>query len=115
MYNLKTGRVKLTNFGATKVPPGWEERKFLQSLDLPLPTPEYETGPSELKSIQSIGHLIARLLTGIYVDKDAFNYGELMREIILPDPDPSQSELKEKAVHLVTILVGRDPKQIPFF
>ncbi|KAH6590773.1 hypothetical protein BASA50_009151 [Batrachochytrium salamandrivorans] len=115
LYNLKTGRVKLTNFGATKVPPGWEERKLLQSLDLPLTAPEYEAGLSELRIIQRIGWLLFRLLAGKYLDKDAFNYGELMREIILPDPDPSQSELKEKAVHLVDILVGRDPKQIPSF
>ncbi|KAH6597441.1 hypothetical protein BASA50_004358 [Batrachochytrium salamandrivorans] len=116
LYNLETGSVKLTNFGATKVPPGWEERKFLQSLDLPLPTvPEYEAGLSELRGIQRIGWLLFRLLTGKYLDKDAFNYGEFMRETILPDPDPAQSELKEKAIHLVDILVGRDPKQIPSF
>ncbi|KAH9263323.1 hypothetical protein BASA83_013300 [Batrachochytrium salamandrivorans] len=115
LYNLKTGSVKLTNFGATDVVSGWKERELLQSksLDPPSTVPEYEAGPSELKSMQSIGHFISELLTGIRVDKDGFNYGKLMRETILPDPDPSQSELKEKAIHLVTILVSLDPKQMP--
>ncbi|KAH6590776.1 hypothetical protein BASA50_009154 [Batrachochytrium salamandrivorans] len=113
MYNLETGSVKLKNFGATDVLPLWEERRLLQSLDPPSATPKYKAGPSELKSMQRIGQLLFRLLTGIRVYIDDFNYGEFMRETILPDPDPSQSELKEKAIHLVDILVSRDPKQMP--
>ncbi|KAH6590775.1 hypothetical protein BASA50_009153 [Batrachochytrium salamandrivorans] len=96
---------------------GWKKRKLLQlkSLDPPSTVPEYEAGIDELRSMQRIGQLISRLLTGIRLYKDDFNYGELMREIILPDPDPSLSELKEKAIHLVDILVSRDPKQMPSF
>ncbi|KAH6590783.1 hypothetical protein BASA50_009161 [Batrachochytrium salamandrivorans] len=107
------GSVKLTNFDATDVVSGWKERELLQSLD-PSPTvPEYEAGPSELRVICTIGQLLSKLLTGIRVYKDDFNYEKLIRETILPDPDPSQSALKEKAIHLVNILVSRDPKQMP--
>ncbi|KAH9263324.1 hypothetical protein BASA83_013301 [Batrachochytrium salamandrivorans] len=65
MYNLETGSVKLKNFGATDVLPLWEERRLLQSLDPPSATPKYKAGPSELKSMQRIGQLLFRLLTGI--------------------------------------------------
>ncbi|KAH6587219.1 hypothetical protein BASA50_001352 [Batrachochytrium salamandrivorans] len=107
LYNLETGRIKLIDFGATNVISGWKERKLLQSLDSSSTAPKYKAGIDELRSMQRIGQLIFRLLTGIRLYKDDFNYGEFMRKIILPDPDPSQSELKEKAIHLVDILVSQ--------
>ncbi|KAH6568135.1 hypothetical protein BASA62_005682 [Batrachochytrium salamandrivorans] len=117
MYNTETGSVKLIDFGVSAILPGWEEGKLLQlkSSDPSSTAPEYKTGPDELGVICRIGRLIFRLLTGKRTYEDDFNYGEFIRETILPDPDPSQSELKEKAIDLVDILVSRDPKQMPSF
>ncbi|KAH9275319.1 hypothetical protein BASA83_002087 [Batrachochytrium salamandrivorans] len=114
MYDPKTGEIKLIDFGMSIIRPGWKEGAFspLKRLDPSSTALKYEAGSGELKGIQKIGQLLSNLLTGIRLYKDDFKYGTLIRKAILPDPDPLQSELKERAIDLVNILVSRDPKQM---
>ncbi|KAH9275318.1 hypothetical protein BASA83_002086 [Batrachochytrium salamandrivorans] len=115
MYNKEADRIKLIDFGISDVLSGWEEGKpsSLKYLDPSSSASEYKAKMKEMRSIQRIGQFLSHLITGEYVYEDDFDYGALMRKTILPDPDSSQSELKEKAIDLVNILVSRDPNQIP--
>ncbi|KAH6596889.1 hypothetical protein BASA50_004823 [Batrachochytrium salamandrivorans] len=115
MYNTEEGTVKLIDFGISDVFQGWTDRKSfpLKHLDSSSTALEYKARIKELKSMQRIGQLLSNLLTGERGYDTHFKYGELMRKTILPDPDSSKSVLKEKAIHLVNILVSLDMNRMP--
>ncbi|KAH9263989.1 hypothetical protein BASA83_012571 [Batrachochytrium salamandrivorans] len=115
MYNTETGEVKLIDFGQFSILPGWEEgRSALSKSSDPSSTISgYRAGADELDNMKRLGQLLHRLLTGQREYSADFKYGEMLRKTILPDPDPYKSELKENAIHLVDILVSRDPEQMP--
>ncbi|KAH6563638.1 hypothetical protein BASA62_008399 [Batrachochytrium salamandrivorans] len=115
MYNTEEGTVKLIDFGISDVFQGWTGGKSfpLKHLDSSSTALEYKARIKELRSMQRIGQLLSNLLTGERGYDTHFKYGELMRKTILPDPDSSKSVLKEKAIHLVNILVSLDMNRMP--
>ncbi|KAH6597987.1 hypothetical protein BASA50_004141 [Batrachochytrium salamandrivorans] len=115
MYNTEEGTVKLIDFGISDVFQGWTDGKSfpLKHLDSSSTALEYKARIKELRSMQRIGQLLSNLLTGKRGHDTHFKYGALMRKTILPDPDSSKSVLKEKAIHLVNILVSLDMNRMP--
>ncbi|KAH6597882.1 hypothetical protein BASA50_004224 [Batrachochytrium salamandrivorans] len=115
IYNTEEGTVKLIDFGISDVFKEWTGGKSfpLKHLDSSSTALEYKARIKELRSMQRIGQLLSNLLTGERGYGTHFKYGELMRKTILPDPDSSKSVLKEKAIHLVNILVSLDMNRMP--
>ncbi|KAH6599865.1 hypothetical protein BASA50_002736 [Batrachochytrium salamandrivorans] len=69
MYNPKTRKIKLLDFGVSAVLPGWEGGKSLplKSPDLSSTSPGYKAGDDELISMKRFGQLIYATI----ISKDA--------------------------------------------
>ncbi|KAH6589020.1 hypothetical protein BASA50_010304 [Batrachochytrium salamandrivorans] len=109
------GGIKLIDFGLSNVLPGWEAGKSLplKSPDLSSASSDYKAGFNELHSMQNLGYLLYMIITGENPYIDDLNYGEFIRETILPDPDPSKSELQLLGKKLTAALIKLNSNQVP--
>ncbi|KAH6600602.1 hypothetical protein BASA50_002167 [Batrachochytrium salamandrivorans] len=114
MYNKETGGIKLIDFGVSNVLPGWVAGKSLplKSSDLSSTSSDYKAGFNELHSMQNLGRLLYMIITGKSLYIEDLNYGEFIREAILPDPDPSKFELQVLGKSLTTALIKLNSNQV---
>ncbi|KAH9273098.1 hypothetical protein BASA83_004675 [Batrachochytrium salamandrivorans] len=117
MYNPKTGKVKLIDFGVTGILPGWEEGKSVPSK---FPDPSstvsgYRAGNSEVRGIWCLGNLLYIILTGKYPYAKNLDHEAILRGTLFPDSDTYKSGLKEKAIDLIFALISCDIDMVPSF
>ncbi|KAH6583310.1 hypothetical protein BASA61_008069 [Batrachochytrium salamandrivorans] len=114
MYNPKTGKVKLLDFGMSGILPGWEEGKSvpLKSPDSSSTISGYKAGDDELWSLMMLRKLLHKI---IFEEDDQLihsNDEQAIRETIPDESDPYKRGLKEKATRLMTTLGSFDPEKI---
>ncbi|KAH6564676.1 hypothetical protein BASA60_010228 [Batrachochytrium salamandrivorans] len=116
MYNPRTGKIKLIDFGVTNVLPEWEEGKSLplNSSDPPSPVSKSEAGDDEVESIEMLGELLYVLITGMDPYIDYSDYEKVLRATLFSDPDSSKYGLKEKVIRLIADIFDPDPDKMPF-
>ncbi|KAH9275787.1 hypothetical protein BASA83_001589 [Batrachochytrium salamandrivorans] len=114
MYNPKTGKVKLVDFGMSGILPGWEEGKSVpsKSPDSSSTILGYKAEFDELWSILVLRKLLHKI---IFEEDDQLihsNDEQAIRETIPDESNPYKRGLKEKATRLMATLGSFDPKQI---
>ncbi|KAH6565067.1 hypothetical protein BASA62_007525 [Batrachochytrium salamandrivorans] len=103
MYNPKTGKIKLIDFGVTNVLPEWEEGKslLLNSSDPPSLVSKSEAGDDEVESIEMLGELLYVLITGMDPYIDYSDYEKVLRATLFSDSDSSKYGSKEKLTRII--------------
>ncbi|KAH6577661.1 hypothetical protein BASA60_003923 [Batrachochytrium salamandrivorans] len=112
MYNPKTRKIKLLDFGVSAVLPGWKGGKSLplKSPDLSSTSPGYKAGDNELISMKRFGQLIYTTIISKDALPDNFGDEQAIRKSIPEESDPYKRGLREKAIRLILVLVYSNPR-----
>ncbi|KAH9264948.1 hypothetical protein BASA83_011539 [Batrachochytrium salamandrivorans] len=89
MYNEQTGKVKLLDFGMSRILSEWEEEKSLQLKlsDSQSAASQSKAEIEELQSMRALGKLIYSIINGRRSYIEDLDYGRVLRRLILPDSD----------------------------
>ncbi|KAH6566778.1 hypothetical protein BASA62_006494 [Batrachochytrium salamandrivorans] len=115
VHNDLNGQVKLLDFGAFAILPGWEEGKSVPSKS-PDSSPTilgYKAEFDELWSVWMLKGLLYNIIPASDIQLVHSNDEQAMRKTIPYESDPYKRGLKEKATRLMATLGSFDPKQIP--
>ncbi|KAH6570281.1 hypothetical protein BASA62_004415 [Batrachochytrium salamandrivorans] len=112
MYNPKTRKIKLLDFGVSAVLPGWEGGKSLplKSPDLSSTSPGYKAGDNELISMKRFGQLIYTTIISKDALPEVFGDEQKIRKSIPEESDPYKRGLRESAIRLILVLVYSNPR-----
>ncbi|KAH6574711.1 hypothetical protein BASA60_005356 [Batrachochytrium salamandrivorans] len=112
MYNPKTRKIKLLDFGVSAVLPGWEGGKSLplKSPDLSSTSPGYKAGDDELISMKKFGQLIYATIISKDALPEVFGDEQKIRKSIPEESDPYKRGLRENAIRLILVLVYSNPR-----
>ncbi|KAH9275411.1 hypothetical protein BASA83_002184 [Batrachochytrium salamandrivorans] len=114
MYNTRTGKIKLIDFGVSGILPKWKEGKSFPSKpsELLSPVAGYRAESDELQSIWMLAELLYKIIPESDIQLDYSDDEEMIEETISSGSNSHKSELKEKAVRLIEAMIDSDPDTI---